>query len=64
MTTRSAYEGGEQERVLVREYREQAAKISAKWPFTASLLSDIANGYDRDSEINDQQADWWDQFRR
>ena len=64
VTTRSAYEGGEQERVLAREYREQAAKISAKWPFTASLLSDVANGYDQDSEINDQQADWRDQFRR
>ena len=62
MTTRSAFEGGRQERSLAEAYRRDAAKIVARWPFTSQLLSDLAAAYDDDAKREDQIADWSDQF--
>ena len=61
-TTRGAFDGGEQERSLVDKYRQDAAKIGARWPFTAQLLRQLATSYEIEARREDQQADWSDQF--
>lgn len=62
ITTRGAFEGGHQERTLADEYREQAAMIASKWPYTASLLRRVADSYQHEARRNDREADEIDQF--
>ena len=62
ITTRGAFEGGHQERMLADEYREQAAMIASKWPYTASLLRRVADSYQHEARRNDREADEIDQF--
>ncbi len=57
VTTRRAGEGGDQERELVDGYRSDAMQVLVKWPFTAKLLNDIADRYDRDALWHDDVAD-------
>ena len=61
-TSRGVYDGGEQERSLMDGYRQDAAKIGARWPFTAQLLHQLAANYEVEARREDQQADWSDQF--
>ena len=61
VTSRRAGEGGDQERQLVEEYRGYADKVIDKWPFTAKLLNDIADDYERKARWHDDVAerrDW------
>ena len=60
VTARGVFDGGDQERVLAANYRRDAAKISARWSFTASRLREIADGYEADARWNDDEADWRD----
>ena len=46
-------EGGEQERQLADQYRRWSEKISFEYPYTSSLLEQIACSYDSEME-------WWD----
>jgi hypothetical protein len=41
VTTRGAYEGGAQERVLAEQSREWSKIVSTKWPRTARLREDV-----------------------
>ncbi len=58
MTTRGLYDDGAQEHSLAEKYRMDAAKIAAKWPFTAKLLREIANDYDSDAHFHDVRSAW------
>ena len=62
MTSRGVFDGGSQERSLVDKYRQDSARIGARWPFTARLLRQLATGYEVEARREDQQADWSDQF--
>ena len=60
-TSRRAGEGGDQERELVDSYRSDAMRVLVKWPFTAKLLNDLADFYDRDARWHDdiaEQREW------
>ena len=57
VTSRRAGEGGDQERELVDSYRSDAMRVLVKWPFTAKLLNDLADYYDRDARWHDDIAD-------
>lgn len=62
VTTRGAFDGGDQERTLADKYAEWASAIVSKWPYTAGLLRRIADSYQREAQMNDQQAERLDQF--
>ena len=62
MTSRGMLDGGVQERSLSDKYREDSVRTAARWPFTASLLRQLAARYESEGGIHDQQADWTDQF--
>ena len=62
VTSRGVFDGGGQEKSLSEKYRQDAAKIGARWPFTARLLRQLATGYESEARREDQQADWSDQF--
>lgn len=56
VTTRGIGDGGMQERKLAESYREDARQIRAKYPFTASLLNDLAATYDQHATWHDDDA--------
>ena len=62
VTSRGAFDGGDQERTLADQYTEWASAIASKWPHTAGLLRRIADSYQCEAQRNDQQADQLDQF--
>lgn len=62
ITSRGVFDGGEQERSLADGYRQDAEKTSARWPFTAKLLRELAASYESQARQEDQEADWSDQF--
>ena len=55
-TSRGMTDGGDQERVLVRTYRQYAAHVGAMYPRTAALMKRIAESYLRDAERHDRDA--------
>ena len=63
VTSRGAFDGGEQERSLADGYRADATKIASSWPFTAQLLRKMAEGYESDARQFDRESDWRDQFQ-
>jgi hypothetical protein len=48
--------GGSQERELATKYRDLAEKVKAEWPRTASILDDLARGYEAEASRWDEQA--------
>ena len=60
MTSRSLFDGGEQERTLADSYQTDAARIRARWPFTSRLLRDLAGDYQAEGRMHDREADWHD----
>ena len=48
--------GGDQERVLVEQYRDGSAAVAAKHPFTARLLNELARSYDHEAAWHDDRA--------
>lgn len=60
VTVRMPFAGGGQERDLAEKYRNDAAKISAKWPETARILRELAQYYERDAGRHDDDARWGD----
>ena len=62
ITSRGAFDGGEQERSLSERYRADAVRIASSWPFTAQLLRRLADGYQSDARQFDRESDWRDQF--
>ena len=62
VTTRGAFDGGDQERALADKYTRWASAIASKWPHTAGLLRRIAESYQHEAQRNDQEANRRDQF--
>ncbi len=60
ITTRGAFDGGDQERFLAHNYRENATKIAATWPYTAKLLRKIADSYEFEAGEHDNRAEQFD----
>jgi hypothetical protein len=56
-TSRGVFDGGEQERVLVAKYREQAEQLVDRWPRVAAVLNDLADSYERDARHEDAIAE-------
>lgn len=57
VTTRGAYDGGEQERVLASSYLAEATVFADRWPVTAALLRELARDYEREARELDEQAE-------
>lgn len=60
--TRSANEGGKQERAIAKQYREWAKECQVKWPRVARLLQQVAESYsdsairmDKDVKLRDMK---------
>ena len=62
VTERGLIEGGKKEHSIAAKYRKEAREISPRWPFTASVLREIADAYESEGQFHDQRADWTDQF--
>ncbi len=62
VTSRNVFDGGGQERDLASEFRKDAGKLAARWPYTAQLLRKIAESYESDGRGHDDDAEWRDQF--
>ena len=61
VTSRGLFDGGAQERELAEGYRRDATKINARWPFTAKLLREMADGYEARGRHEDTRATWTDE---
>ena len=62
ITSRSLFEGGQQEWSLADRFLDDAARIAARWPLTAQLLRELAANYKSEASREDQEAAWTDQF--
>ena len=56
VVTRSLDEGGAQERELSAKYRSWAERLVFDYPYVASILERIADGYERDAEREDSEV--------
>ena len=56
VVSRSLDEGGKQERELSAKYRAWAQRLAFDYPYVASILESIAQGYDRDAEREDSEV--------
>ena len=56
VTTRSATDGGNQERELADSYKEQSRRYE-QWPRTAALFSQLAKSYVQEGGVLDRQAE-------
>jgi hypothetical protein len=56
VTTRGAYDGGEQERVLANRYQRWAQQIADEWPRTSRILRRLAEDYERQARQHDAEA--------
>lgn len=57
VTTRSLTEGGAQEWALAKNYRESADVLADRWPRTATVLRDVAAGYEAEARREDREAE-------
>ncbi|MDH4321408.1 MAG: hypothetical protein OEV73_07915 [Desulfobulbaceae bacterium] len=55
-TTRSPWDGGNQERKLADYFRDQAEKMQNSHPNVAAMLESIAKSYERDGKSEDNEA--------
>jgi hypothetical protein len=55
-TTRSVFDGGDQERAQAARYREWSIEVAPRWPRTSRLLRKLAEGYERDARRHDNEA--------
>jgi len=56
VTVRDPTEGGEQERVLVEQYRHYADLAATKWPRTSAMLRGVAHTFEQEARNHDQSA--------
>jgi hypothetical protein len=56
-TSRGLLAGGAQERELVKKYDDLAAQIRDSWPRTATVLSSLARGYEREARRHDEETE-------
>jgi len=57
IVTKSAFEGGQQERGLAEQYRRYAEKWTNSYPRVAGVLMKIAAGYENEAKQEDQEAE-------
>lgn len=57
VVTKSPFEGGQQERVLAKQFRQYADRWITRYPRTASILIKIADGYENEARREDQEAE-------
>lgn len=57
VTSRDAFDGGDQERVVAAGYVEQSETFADRWPRTASILRDLAQTYEREARRMDEEAE-------
>jgi hypothetical protein len=57
LVTRDPVAGGDQERVLARQFRDWSAQVADEWPRTAVMLRGLAATYERWANREDDQAD-------
>lgn len=57
VTSRSPWDGGKQERVLAKQYENDAKKIELIYPRTAEMLRSIARDYDNDARHQDWDSE-------
>lgn len=57
MTSRGAYEGGEQERIIARDYRKAAKSLRSRWPYVTKLLNNLAEDYENEAKRHDDEAE-------
>lgn len=57
VTSRDPEEGGNQERVLAKQYAEQADAVADQWPRTAAVLRDLAESYEHDARRYEREAE-------
>lgn len=57
IVTKSAFEGGQQERALAEQYRRYAEKWTNSYPRVAGVLMKIAAGYENEAQQEDQEAE-------
>jgi hypothetical protein len=59
VTTRGAFEGGQQEDAIALEYEEWSRQVMARWPQTGRLLRDMARSYRNWARRHDAIAEEW-----
>jgi excisionase family DNA binding protein len=57
VTSRSPYDGGQQERNLADKYAGWAKATAARWPRTSRILRGLAESYERDAQREDARAE-------
>jgi len=57
VTTRSPFEGGNQERELAVQFRKYAENLYTSYPRTAALLVRVAEGYEDEAKGQDKEAE-------
>ncbi|URJ45442.3 hypothetical protein MF628_005260 [Paenibacillus polymyxa] len=57
MTSRSSFDGGEQERTLADLYNTNAELIQLTYPRTADILRSIARSYEHDASWQDREVE-------
>lgn len=57
VTTRSPFDGGDLERGLSAIYRRDAEALKFDWPHTAACLQRLAETYDREARMHDQEME-------
>jgi hypothetical protein len=57
VTMRGMLDGGDQERALAAEYKEQAERFVDRWPRAAAMLRDLAETYEGQARQYDQDAE-------
>ena len=62
VTLRGMDDGGDQERALTKEFRESADSCKTRWPFTASLLRQLADHYESRASYEDSRAKSMDEL--
>ena len=60
VTMRGIFEGGDQELTLAVQYKHDASQIAGRWPFTAQVLQDLAEQYEREGQHEEDDARWRD----
>ena len=56
-TSRSPFDGGQQEREIAVHYQTDAESLELSYPRTAEILRRLANSYRQDANREDQRAD-------
>lgn len=57
VVTKSPFEGGQQERALAEQFRRYADKYTIRYPRTAAILTNIAEGYENEARREDKEAE-------